>query len=64
MQPAAGTAQAAHGPAERGQDGRERLCRHLVATHQYVVVAQGQQHRLHAVSENNYNNNNTPNVVP
>lgn len=51
VQPAAGAAQAAHGPAERGQDGRQRLCRHVVAAHQHVIPAQGQQHRIHAVSD-------------
>jgi len=50
VQPTVGVAQTAHGPAERGQDGDERLRGHVFAAYQHVVFAQGQQYRFHAVS--------------
>jgi len=42
VQPAVGVAQTAHGPTERRQDGRECLRRDVIASHQHVVLAQGQ----------------------
>lgn len=54
MQPAAGVAQAAHGPVERRQNGRQRLCWYYrivaIAARQHHVAAPGQQHRFHSVS--------------
>jgi len=56
VQPTAGAAPTAHGPAECRQNGRERLRWHhvvVVTARQHDVPAPGQQHRFHAVSLRN-----------